>query len=87
MGIEKIGLNAAKAVLKAGKTSVDKTLPKAISKLLPDFRTTSEVIEKLPKDACARSYSKETTEAIEKYRKNLYEQIKLQIKTEEKAKV
>ena len=87
MGIEKIGLNAAKAVLKAEKTSVDKTLPKAISKLLPDFRTTSEVIEKLPKDACARSYSKETTEAIEKYRKNLYEQIKLQIKTEEKAKV
>ena len=85
MGIEKVVSKVVKGTIRGA--TVPKGTTSVASKVLPAFEKTGDLISKLPKEAYAHNYTRETIEAIEKYRKNLYGQIKLQYGTEEKAKV
>ena len=76
MGIEKIVSKVVKGTIRGA--TVPKGTTSVASKVFPPFERTSEVIAKLPKNAYAHNYTKETIETIEKYRKNLYGQIRLQ---------
>ena len=72
MGIEKVVSKVVKGTIRGA--TVPKGTTSVASKVLPAFEKTGDLISKLPKEAYAHNYTRETIEAIEKYRKNLYGQ-------------